>query len=122
MVRSLPHGLWSETTVRGLEMSYILRFVQQYQPSAARKFFELETQFRDLELCSPHLPKGKRYQPLSGREPANTLVWECEFPSLAGIQKALETLIDDSAHTALFEKQLPYISKMRTEIYQVLDL
>lgn len=103
-------------------MPYILRFVQQYQPSAARTFLELEAQFQELEYASPLLPKGRRYQPVSGSEPTNTLVWECEFASLADVQKALEKIAEDPAHTTLFEKQLQHISRMRTEIYKVLDL
>src|ERR1035437_3395204 len=103
-------------------MSYILLFVQQYQPSAARAFFQLEAEFQEMERSSPQLPQGRRYQLLSEGEPTNTFVWECEFASLNDVQDALEKIADDPTHTALFEKQLPYIIEMRTEIYKVLDL
>jgi hypothetical protein len=103
-------------------MSYILRLVQQYQPSAARVFLELEAEFKDLEHRSPQFPQGKRYQLMSEGEPTNTLVWEGEFASLDDVQNALNKMADDPIHTALFEKQLPYIISTLTEIYKVLDL
>jgi hypothetical protein len=103
-------------------MSYLLRFIQQYQPSAGRAFLELEAQFRDLERNSPNLPQGRRYQPVSGGEPTNTLIWECECASLAEVQEALKRLADEPMHTVLYEKQSPYLLKSQTEIYKVLDL
>jgi len=103
-------------------MSYILLLVQQYQPSAARTFLKLEAEFKELERRSPQFPQGKRYQLLSEGEPTNTLVWEGEFASLDDVQNALKKMADDPTHTALFEKQLPYIITTRAEIYKVLDL
>ena len=103
-------------------MSYILRFVQQYQPSAAQAFLKLEAEFKELERRSPQSPQGRRYQRLSEGEPANTLIWECEFASLDDVQNALKKMADDPTHTALFQKQLPYIVEARTEIYKRLDL
>lgn len=103
-------------------MSYILRLVQQYQPSAAQSFLRLEAEFKELERRSPEFPQGKRFQLISGGEPTNTVVWEGEFASLEDVQEALNKMTDDPKHTALFEKQLPYIISTHTEIYQVLDL
>jgi hypothetical protein len=103
-------------------MPYILRLVQQYEPSAAATFFELEAQFQELERKSPGSPQGKRYQLLSGDEPANVFVWESEFASLLEVQNALKKMADDPTHTALFEKQLPYIVSTRAEIYEPIDL
>ncbi len=103
-------------------MSYILRLVQQYQPSAARAFLKLEAEFKELERRSPQSPQGRRYHLLLDGEPTNTLVWECEFASLDDVQNALKKMADDPTHTTLFEKQLPYIVEVRTEIYQMLDL
>jgi hypothetical protein len=102
-------------------MSYLLRFIQQYQPSAGQAFLELEAQFQDLEQRSNHLPRGRRYQPVSGSQPTNTLIWECECASLAEVQLALERLAQEPMHTALFEKQAPYLVKSHTEIYKVLE-
>jgi hypothetical protein len=103
-------------------MSYILHFVQKYQPSAAEDFFKLEAEFKNLERCSPSFPQGRRFQLLSDGQPTNTMVWEGEFASLDDVQAALQKLADDPTHTRLFEKQLPYIVEMRTEIYQLLEL
>lgn len=101
-------------------MSYILRFVQQYHPSDASAFLELEAKFTDLELRTPQFPQGKRYQPLAAGEPTNTLIWECELESLADVQNALEKIADNAAHTKLFEKQSKYIVGARTEVYKML--
>jgi hypothetical protein len=103
-------------------MSYILRLVQRYESSAAGAFLKLESEFKDLERRSPQFPQGKRYQLLSEGEPTNTLVWEGEFASLDEVQNALSKMADDPIHSALFEKQRPYIIDMRTEIYKVLRL
>ncbi len=103
-------------------MSYILLLVQQYQPSAAGAFLKLEAEFKELERSTPQFPQGKRYQLLSAGEPTNTILWKCEFDSLDDVQNALKKMADDPTHSALFEKQLPYIVEMRTEIYKVLDL
>ncbi|MHB1938928.1 MAG: hypothetical protein ACYCOR_20485 [Acidobacteriaceae bacterium] len=93
-------------------MSYLLRFVQKYQPSAAQIFFELEAEFKELERRSPKFPQGRRSQLLLEGEPINTLIWESEFNSLNDVQDALKTIADDPAHTSLFEKQRPYIVEM----------
>ena len=103
-------------------MSYVLRLVQQYQPSAAQSFLRLEAEFKELERRLPQFPQGKRFQLLSAGEPTNTVVWEGEFASLEDVQKALDKMAGDPTHTALFEKQLPYIISTHTEIYKALDL
>jgi len=103
-------------------MSYLLRFVQTFEPSAAQRFFELEAQFQALERCSPQFPQGRRYQMLSEGKPTNVLIWEGEFSSLQDVEDALKKLASDPTHTALFEKQQPLIVEMRTEIYKILEL
>lgn len=103
-------------------MSYVLLFVQKYQPSAAAVFFQLEAEFAELERRSPKFPQGRRYQLLAEGEPTNTLLWQCEFSSLEDLHHALQEMSDDPTHIALFAKQLPYIVEMRTEIYQMLAL
>jgi hypothetical protein len=83
---------------------------------------ELEARFQELERNAPHLPQGKRYQPVSGGVPTNTLIWECECASLDEVQSAIKKLAEDPAHTELFEKQSSYLLKSCTEIFKVLDL
>jgi hypothetical protein len=102
-------------------MAYILRFVQSYKPANRREFLALESQFQELEEHSPVLPCGRRSQPISGCTSTNTLIWECEFPSLAEIQQALLRMADDPTHSSLWEQQAPYIIEMRTEILELLD-
>jgi hypothetical protein len=99
-------------------MAYVLRFVQSYKPAHRQEFFALERKFQNFERQSEHLPRGRRYQPLAGSEPTNSLVWECEFASLAEVQEALHRLADDLTHSILFEQQAPYIVQMRKEILE----
>lgn len=79
---------------------------------------ELEKQFAQLEDQFPEMPKGKRYRPYAGREPANTLIWECEFPTLEAAQEALAAIQANAEHERLFQKQVPYFLENWTEIYQ----
>lgn len=99
-------------------MAYVLRFIQSYKPAHRREFLALESQFEELEHNSKTLPKGRRSQPLAGSEPTNTLIWECEFSSLAEVQEALASFDNDPEHARLFEQQAPYIVQVRTEILE----
>ncbi|HZC43847.1 MAG TPA: hypothetical protein VE195_06700 [Acidobacteriaceae bacterium] len=103
-------------------MSYLLRFVQTYEPSSAQAFFALEAEFKQLEHRSPKLPQGRRSQMLSEGKPTNVLIWESEFSSLQDVEVALKKLADDPTHTSLFARQRPFILDMRTEIHKVLEL
>jgi len=103
-------------------MAYQLRFVQRFRPSDRATFLSLEAAFASLERRKPEFPKGRRMLPYSGRESGNTLIWECEFPSLQAAQEALALLSADPDHEALFQKQSPYMSDAYTEIYEVLDI
>ncbi|MBL7697900.1 MAG: hypothetical protein JNK79_07065 [Chitinophagaceae bacterium] len=102
-------------------MSYKLRFVQQFRQENAKEYLELEKLFVDLEKKAPGFPKGKRYLPVTGREPSNTLVWESEFETLKAAQDALTLIISDTRHEELFKKQAPYILGTYTEIYKPYD-
>ena len=102
-------------------MTYILRFVQQFEPGNANAYLELEKQFKDIERVNPSFPKAKRYQPVSGAEPSNSLVWESEFESLQAIEAALKVIADDPTHTELYGKQSKFITSARTEIYKIVD-
>ncbi len=102
-------------------MPYILRFVQRYQPEQRAQFMELEAKFAALEQRRSDFPKGRRSQPYAGREPSNTLLWECEFPSLAEAQAALALIASDPEHETLFRQQVPYMRELYTEINEVLE-
>jgi hypothetical protein len=102
-------------------MAYLLRFVQKFRPDQKDAFLELERKFIQLEQSEPEYPKGKRYMPYSGRESTNTLIWECEFATLATAQEALAFLEKDARHEGLYRKQVPYFLEAYTEIYESID-
>ena len=99
-------------------MSFKLRFVQRFKQEYSREYLAMEKEFERLELESPGFPKGKRYLPVSGREPSNTLIWECDFDTLEAAQQALTLLMNDDRHEALFNEQSQYILGTYTEIYK----
>lgn len=102
-------------------MSYQLRFVQHFQLGKTQEFMALERQFADFEQQHPEFPKGRRYLPLSGPYPANTLVWECDFDTLEALHQAHAFLMSDSRHEDLFQEQAQYITEAYTEIYRPYD-
>ena len=105
-------------------MPMILRFVQRYQPDKRAEFMALEAAFARLEQRRPDLPQGRRSQPWSGKEPANTLIWECRFESLADLEKglaALTALSGDPEHEALLRQQAPFMTDTWTEILEVIE-
>ena len=102
-------------------MPYLLRFIQKFQQSNQAEFLELEKKFIQLEESAAEFPKGKRYLPYAGREASNTLIWECEFPSLLAVQDALDLLNRDPCHAALFQQQVQFFEESYVEIYQTFD-
>lgn len=99
-------------------MSYKLRFVQRFKQENSKEYLEMEKAFEKLETERPGFPKGKRYLPVSGREPSNTLIWECDFDTLEAAQNALSKLMSDDQHEELFNQQSSYIVGTYTEIYK----
>mgnify|MGYP001563326770 CR=1 FL=1 len=101
-------------------MAYVLRFVQRFRAKDEAAFMALEAQFAALERRKGW-PEGRRSRPFAGREPANTLVWECELKTLAEVNQALATLGRDPGHARLLRRQIPYFLEAWTEIYEVLE-
>jgi hypothetical protein len=99
-------------------MAYLLRFVQRYRPANKDEFLALEKEFALLERTTAGFPQGRRYLPYSGREPGNTLVWECEFPTLDELRQAMALLGKNETHEALYRRQVPYFIEAYTEIYE----
>lgn len=99
-------------------MTYRLRFVQHFKEPNRKEFLELEKKFIELEQTIKEFPKGKRFMPLTGRDPGNTLIWECDLSSFEEVQKALDFLEQDTRHTDLHDAQLPYFVDCYTEIYR----
>jgi hypothetical protein len=103
-------------------MAFVLRFVQRYRPADEKRFLDLEAKFAALERRHRDFPKGRRLRPHAGREPAHTLIWECEFPSLEALQRGLHRITCSREHARLLEKQVPFFREAWTEIYEVLEL
>ena len=101
-------------------MAYLLRFVQKFQEHDQSAFLELEKNL----FSSKNQPwnfRRKTLPALCGREPSNTLIWECEFPSLQAVQDALDLLNRDPRHTELFQQQVQFFVESYVEIYQTLE-
>jgi hypothetical protein len=101
-------------------MAYVLRFVQRFRAADEAAFMALEAQFAALER-KKGWPRGRRSRPVAGRDPAHTLVWECELPTLADVNRVLATLGTDRDHARLLERQIRYYLEAWTEVYEVLD-
>lgn len=103
-------------------MAYILRFVQHFNLADERAFWAFERRFAELERAHAELPQGRRFQPLSGREPRHTLIWNCELPSWAAVNNALAAFSASAEHDRLLRRAAPTMVDSFTEIYEVLDL
>ncbi len=99
-------------------MSYKLRFTQKFKQEFINEYLELERKFEQLEKETPEFPKGKRYLPYIGRESSDTLIWECDFPTLHEAQHALALMLADNRHEELFAQQARYILGTHTEIFK----
>ncbi len=102
-------------------MSYKLRFVQIFRQENAKEYLAIEKQFVELEDKYPEFPKGKRYIPCAGRDASNTLIWECDFPTLDEAHKAQAFFLTDSRHEDLFQIQSEFILGTYTELYRPFD-
>jgi hypothetical protein len=102
-------------------MAYVLRLVQRFRAANEAAFMALEPQFAALERRKGW-PRGRRSRPFAGREPGNTLVWECELETLAAVNDAVAAMGRDPDHARLLKLQIPFFLEAWTEIYEVLDL
>lgn len=101
-------------------MAFLVRFVQHYRPVDHVAFLQLEAAFAAMEQARDDYPKGRRFQPFTGREPSSTLIWEAEFPTLELAEQAIGRIARDPEHADLFSKQALFILDTFTEIYEVL--
>jgi hypothetical protein len=104
----------------GGDMAYVLRFVQRFRAQDEVAFMALEAQFEPRERRKGW-PRGRRSRPFAGREPVHTLVWECEFATLADVDQAVAEMADDPDHGRLLKKQIPFFLEAWTESYERLD-
>ena len=102
-------------------MAYKLRFVQKIDQSKKNEFLEIEREFMKFEKANPHMPQGTRYLPVSGKEPTNTLIWECEFNTLEELTAQFQAIYDNPEHEELLAKQVPFMQDSYAEIYEVLS-
>ena len=100
---------------------YKLRFVQKFERENQERFLEIEKKFIELEKQDSSMPKGKRYLPMMGKEPTNTLVWECEFEKLSDAMKALDSIELNETHTKLLNEQCCYMVETYNELYCTFD-
>lgn len=100
-------------------MVYKLRFVQYYDKKDTEAFWKWEAEFKRLEEETPGLKLGKRFIPLIGREPTNTMIWEAEYDSLEDSVKVLKTLEENSQHDKLLEEQIKYMRDTYVELYEM---
>lgn len=101
-------------------MAVIMRLIQQYDPKHKQEFHALEKQFAELEHRGI-LPKGERLIPISGREPANTIVWQCRFESLSAAEIAIKKIDACDEHTELAKTQHPMFQRSWVEFYELLN-
>lgn len=99
-----------------------LRFVQRFSEQHRAAFLSYEAQFAQLERDDPDFPKGRRYLSMSGKEPSNTLIWECDFPNITAATAALQFLKSNDKHEDLFNAAAPYLEFSYTELYESLDI
>lgn len=99
-------------------MVYKLRFVQYFDKSDTEAFWKWEKKFVELEEKTPELKVGKRFAPVIGREPTNTMIWEAEYATMEEAVRVLETLEQNSEHDELLENQIKYMRDTYVELYQ----
>ena len=102
-------------------MGIIVRVIQQFDPNHEHEFMALEQKFYELEKIRADFPKGKRMQPISGSEPVNTLIWQCEFTDIEAAYNALNFFEGDNEHEVLFRQQAIFMKNIRIEFYKTLD-
>ena len=101
-------------------MPYKLRFVQKIDQAKKDEFLAVEREFVKLEKSDPKMPQGTRFLPVSGKEPTNTLIWECMFDTLEELTAQLQAIYDNPKHDELLKQQIPFMQDSYAEIYEVL--
>jgi hypothetical protein len=102
-------------------MSVTMRIIQQFEAPNENAFMELEKKFAELEKSRKDFPKGTRLQPISAAEPCNTLIWQCEFPTIEAAHATLAFFNGNAAHEKLLAKQLPFFRQVRIEFLKNLN-
>ena len=101
-------------------MAYRLVFVQRYDRKDQERFVRLEQKFIELERRAQNLAPARRFQPVLGREPTNTLFWEAEVDSMSAAVALMEAIEDNKEHSELLEEQVGYMKDYYVEIMKEL--
>jgi hypothetical protein len=97
-----------------------MRFVQYFDKCDSKAFLDLEQEFIRLEEKTPEFKCGKRFIPIIGREPTNTMIWEAEYDSMEEAVAALKLIEENTEHDVLLDKQIKYMRDTYVEIYKEL--
>ena len=111
---------FQDNNKRGAIMGYRLRFVQHFDKKDSEAFLRLEKKFMELEHNESDLVAARRFVPVSGKLPTNTLIWEADFPTMAEVTAFMETLEQNVAHDELLEQQILYMTDYYVEILKEL--
>lgn len=101
-------------------MSYKMRFVQYFDKSNSQAFLDLERGFVELEKRTPDMKRGRRFVPIIGREPTNTMIWEADYDSAEDAMRALRNIEENSEHDVLLDDQIKVMRDTYVEIYKEL--
>jgi len=102
-------------------MKIRMRILQKFHPVDEAEFMRLERLFMALEQSNPDLPQGRRFKPLAGAEPCNTLVWEGDFESLEAAHRALSSFSGNEEHERLLAEQIPFFREARIEFLEAIE-
>lgn len=101
-------------------MPYKVKFTQTFDKSHQDAFLAIEQKFIELEKREPSLAKGRRYVPVFGREPTNTLIWEAEVATIEDAAALLKSIEQNEGHDALLEEQIGYMKDYYMEVWKEL--
>lgn len=90
--------------------------------STNKEAYELEIEFDALESKLEGVPQKRRYWAGYCSLPANTMVWERDWPSLAAVEAYNQTIAKDPEWRKLFEKANKVYTDLVFEIFRGITL
>ena len=102
-------------------MTVLARLVQEYRIDQRDKFYEVEAKFDDALRAKPYFREGRRVEPIASPHPANTMIWEATFESLAEAEAAFAAIDVDLDHIRLLAEQLPSFTRRWVEYYGLIE-
>lgn len=102
-------------------MTVLARLVQEYRIDQRDKFYEVEAKFDEALRAKSYFREGRRLEPIASPQPANTMIWEATFGSLAEAEAAFAAIDVDPDHVRLLAEQLPSFSRRWVEYYSLID-